>query len=143
MKHNLTKTQFTYLETIVFKHLASINNKHSNELNAQINNASVSARENSSAGFITYLKVPNGIPALKTFSVHKVIECYAQHPDNPAGAGFSLWLKHGILYALEGYVFIDRWPINEFKFKILTTYESLCGELVNSNYTENNSNALI
>lgn len=142
MQYSPAKNQFTYLEMLVFKQLLSINSKHSNELSAQINKAKISSRESSRIGFISYLKVPDDTPSLKTLSTHKVIDCYAEHPDNPTGAGFSLWFRYGRIYALEGYVFIGHWPINELKFKILTTYDSLCSELVNSNHIDTNPNAL-
>lgn len=133
MRQILFNNQFTYIEEIVLEQLLLRNSKHQNNIKTQITKAKVESRNNSNVGFITKFLVPDNIPALNTFSRNKVLDVYAEHPDVPAGASFLLWFEKGKLSSLEGYVFMGHWPMNELKFRIVTTYDSLCGELAISN----------
>ncbi len=143
MKLKLAKNKFTYIEELVLEQFIIRNRRHSDLIKAQINHAKIESRSISKVGFITNFSIPAHIPTLNSLNANKALEVYADHPDALAGAGFFLWFEDGKLSTLEGYVFIGDWPINELKFRIITKYDSLCGDLVNSKHFTNSTNCFI
>ena len=129
--------RITPLEKTALKMLASRARKHEQLILSQIAQAQVETRKRTSAGFITNFTIPSDIATLSTNSKRKLLEIYAEHPNVPAGAEFLLWFEYGRLICLEGYVFIGNWPSDESGFYFVTPYDSLCAELLNTEYIEN------
>jgi len=84
-------------------------------LRAQVDVAEVVSRTGSGVGFVTRLRVPDGV-ALAGEDVVPVV--YGRHPALPEPAEFMLQVKDGRLHTIEAFCFQGMWPADEAGFEI-------------------------
>jgi hypothetical protein len=102
----------TKLERSVFA--AALRGDQFTALRAQADAAEVVSRTGSGVGFVTRLRVPDGIDRAGEAVVPVV---YGRHPALPEPAEFMLQVKDGRLHTIEAFCFQGMWPADEAGFE--------------------------
>lgn len=99
------------LERQVIHHLLLGKNDILAVLRAQFEAATVKSKEYSGAGFFIYFEIPKEAPRLSSAYSFEINDVAARIAGLQNGAGFTLFIKNGIINMLEGYVFGEElWP---------------------------------
>jgi hypothetical protein len=108
------------LETAVLRKLLDGNDPTLVSLRKQLEGLSVKARERTPAGFFTKFIAPStGVRAECTEGKLIFGDVEATIAGMQHGAGFLLYVEHGLLQMLEGYSYEENWPreIAEFSLR--------------------------
>lgn len=114
---------FNSIEKQVLHHFICDNKYKINNLDKQIENASIVNRKKSNTGFKTDFLIPNYIPAIKTLSNNTVLYLYGANLELNSFVNFMLWFTFGRLNYLEGIASIGKWPSSELEIVIFPSYE--------------------
>jgi hypothetical protein len=79
-------------------------------LRQQAQHAAVRSRKHTGVGFWTYFAVEPGAPRLANSGRLRLSDVGAVVQDVQHGAGFILWVEHGVIDCLEGFTYADDWP---------------------------------
>lgn len=112
------KLHLTALERSVLQALATGLGEPGRGLRQQWEQAAVRSRNHSGVGFVTKLKVPDGVAALPAEALRRVSAVSASHPQLAAPAEFMVQFKQGRLASIEAYCHEGMWPADESQFSI-------------------------
>lgn len=99
------------LEMQVIKHLLAGENDKLTVLRAQSEVAIIKSKEYSGAGFYIHFEIPEEAPKLKSDYSFEIDDVAAHIAGLQNGAGFTLFIKNGVINMLEGYTFGEElWP---------------------------------
>lgn len=88
-------------------------------LREQVPAVSVATREETGAGFFTRFTLPDEIVRAPTSSEHlRIGDVEATVDGLSHGAGFLLYVEHGVLHMLEGYSYEESWPASIDRFSL-------------------------
>jgi hypothetical protein len=89
-------------------------------LKEQIAHTSVKSREYTGVGFYTKFDIQENARRFDSMrrKMEDMPQTYGRHPLLPAGAGFVLWLKDGLIDNLEAYTYEGEWPKDESQFTV-------------------------
>jgi hypothetical protein len=104
--------ELTELERAIFA--AALAGDRFAALREQADAAEVVSRTGSGVGFVTRLRLPDGVATAGEVVVPVV---YGRHPALPEPAEFMLQLKDGRLHTIEAFCFQGMWPADEAGFE--------------------------
>jgi hypothetical protein len=84
----------------------------------QLSQAVVTKREFTGVGFYTHFKVPTGQSIRYDLPDMTIGDVGAELSNLLHGAGFLLFIRHGIVEILEGYTYDEPWPTKIDQFKV-------------------------
>jgi hypothetical protein len=87
-------------------------------LRRQLEEAKVSQRKMTGAGFYLTFAIPNGVSRIPGDLTVKFGDVEAEIANLTDGAGFLLYLQNGCLHMLEGYTYDGPWPAEIDQFKL-------------------------
>lgn len=90
-------------------------------LRKQFDYCKVQARELTGYGFFTTFKIPLLPEHIKTNKSFKLGDVHAHIHGLKNGAGFLLYVKNGVLDALEAYSYDEPWPTKIVDFNLTYT----------------------
>lgn len=101
---------FEVFEKAVMEMLLQDNHPILTVLHQQYLASTVLNRDLSGVGFFTTFNVPNDITCVgkQSFAFGDVV---AEIEGLKHGAGFVLFVEHGVIHTLEGYTYGESWPI--------------------------------
>jgi hypothetical protein len=112
------KLRLTPLECSVLQALATSLGEPGRVLRLQWEQAAIRSRNHSGVGFVTKLKVPDGVALLPAEAVRQVSAVSASHPLLAEPAEFLVQFKEGRLATIEAYCHVGAWPADEALFSI-------------------------
>lgn len=104
----MSENALTLLERTVLNEICRQYPKDRASLEAQVASATVAHRENTGAGFFSYLRVPRDAAYKVTGGRRVRGEVNAKFDGFKYGMGFILFLEDGFLSCLEGYLYGDE-----------------------------------
>lgn len=93
---------------------------------AQLAHAVTAERKLTGVGFFRHFNLPTTAPVPRTLLDSTLGDVHGAHPELRAGAGFLLFVRHGVVAWLEGFTYADEWPQDEERF----TFTDAAGHLV-------------
>ena len=112
------------LERAVIEKLLAEDHHALRVLRAQLRHAQVSGRTLTGSGFVTELSLPAGTaPAPIGSGMIRLGDVGAKIDGLRHGAGFLLYVRDGLLDALEGYSYDEPWPKKVGRFTVHFTKE--------------------
>ena len=89
----------------------------------QLSQAVVAKREFTGVGFYTHFNLPTGLSIRYDLPDMTIGDVGAEFSNLRHGAGFVLFIRHGVVDILEGYTYDEPWPtiIDQFKVFRLPT----------------------
>ena len=79
-------------------------------LRQQAQHVVVRSREHTGVGFWTYFDVAPDATRLGNSGRHELSDVGAEIQGVQHGAGFILWVEHGVIDCLEGFTYVGEWP---------------------------------
>ena len=122
----------TNLERAVLDKLLCGDSPVLSALRSQLGVVAVSERDLTGVGFMTNFRLPPSVPRAPVKSgVIRFGDVEAQLEGLKHGAGFLLYVKDGVLDALEGYSYDEPWPeqIETFTLRYMEDGQRDFGEL--------------
>jgi hypothetical protein len=113
-----TTRELTAFEAAVLDKLLVGDERHLAILREQRRVLRVSAREYSGVGFFTDFELPPDAPRLEGAPNIRFGDVDADIVGLSHGAGFVLFVDHGLMTMLEGYTYVGPWPDDVTQFSL-------------------------
>src|SRR4051812_21994815 len=112
-------SDFNALETAVMQKLLDGDSPLFESLREQFRVATVKSRELTGVGFFVDFALPPGVEPIKIGEPRLVFgDVEATIPGLQLGAGFVLFVEHGLLQMLEGHTYGEPWPDDTTGFEL-------------------------
>jgi hypothetical protein len=112
------KLRLNPLERAVIRATAAGLGAAGGELEKQIAAVSVVSRNHSGVGFVTRLRIADGVSPLPPGSTARLRPVHASHPQLMEPAEFLVQVKDGYLASIEAFCHEGMWPQDDSQFRV-------------------------